>query len=421
MLSCFCGLTYHNATDLEEHRRARGHFSAHICGPLCKHLKTPAQVFQVVYCPSCEKKCERHDILEDHRRFTGHCYCSECEKPFANQAALVEHMASFLHATEFRCCDCNFDFKDIAALEAHLSGKRHKKRLNPDPKNSSSKKMAKKAAVGDVKSHCKICKRTFKSQDALKQHQTSLRHKPLSNISCPAGKECTKQFPSPSALLHHLESGACDSGITRTTIRELALSHDSDHVITRAVAIESCKTPLFQSADSLPESGAPPTWLSSSVHNSWVAIRSALDATDLNSTSTDWSLINDSFAVTPNSSYASLPNDDCSLSNIVSEEILRCPLCPARRKHFATPQALRSHLSSAAHSPKIFYCPLSLAPPDTQRKTSTAVRHFSTLSGLAQHLECGACQGGNDTFTKVFKLVEMRLKQYGFSGLLISA
>jgi hypothetical protein len=29
LLECFCGRTYTHATDLEEHRRARGHFSSH--------------------------------------------------------------------------------------------------------------------------------------------------------------------------------------------------------------------------------------------------------------------------------------------------------------------------------------------------------------------------------------------------------
>jgi hypothetical protein len=63
---------------------------------------------------------------------------------------------------------------------------------------------------------------------------------------------------------------------------------------------------------------------------------------------------------------------------------------------------------SAAHAPKIFRCPTALL----QEVTSGIARKeksFSTLSGLLQHLESGACHG-KGTLRLVFKYVEEQFK-----------
>jgi hypothetical protein len=46
-----------------------------------------------------------------------------------------------------------------------------------------------------------------------------------------------------------------------------------------------------------------------------------------------------------------------------------------------------------------------------------AVRQFSTVSGLAQHLESGACGGGKVTFRRVVEYVQEEMKSMGFGGL----
>jgi len=45
------------------------------------------------------------------------------------------------------------------------------------------------------------------------------------------------------------------------------------------------------------------------------------------------------------------------------------------------------------------------------------VRQFSTVSGLAQHLESGACEGGKGTFKHVIEYVQDKMKDMGFGGL----
>jgi hypothetical protein len=98
----------------------------------------------------------------------------------------------------------------------------------------------------------------------------------------------------------------------------------------------------------------------------------------------------------------------------------RCPFCPATRPPFQKPESLQQHLNSPAHMPRMFHCPDFLFPmsqgPSLSGKASTVIKSFSTLSGLAQHLESGACEGGLVTFRKVVWHIEARLKEMGMNS-----
>ena len=61
-----------------------------------------------------------------------------------------------------------------------------------------------------------------------------------------------------------------------------------------------------------------------------------------------------------------------------------------------------------------FHCPRALMGEGSKKK---AVRQFSTVSGLAQHLESGACDGGKGTFRRVVEYVQEEMKGIGFGGL----
>jgi hypothetical protein len=112
------------------------------------------------------------------------------------------------------------------------------------------------------------------------------------------------------------------------------------------------------------------------------------------------------------------PGSDYSGPSIPSPLTLstnRCPLCPPGRPPFYTPESLRQHLDSPVHAPHMFHCPISLLPDiqgSSSGKGSPIIKSFSTLSGLAQHLESGAC-GGAATFRKAAEYIEVRLKEMG--------
>jgi hypothetical protein len=46
-----------------------------------------------------------------------------------------------------------------------------------------------------------------------------------------------------------------------------------------------------------------------------------------------------------------------------------------------------------------------------------AVKQFSTVSGLAQHLESGACTGGKGSFRRVIEYVQEEMKNIGLGEL----
>jgi len=127
----------------------------------------------------------------------------------------------------------------------------------------------------------------------------------------------------------------------------------------------------------------------------------------------EWSLV--SPILTPTASNIS----DINLERLPEPTLLqnlRCPRCPPSRKPFCNSRALQAHISSAAHSPKIFHCPLAFVPDVSPINKRKKERYFSTLAGLAQHLECGACQGGASTFVNVINYVQDQLKSLGFES-----
>jgi len=400
---CFCGQTYNNAIDLEEHRRARGHFVAHVCGPSCKHPPISQSPIRVQFCSYCDKKCERDDILQDHRIFTGHCFCSECDRSFDSQAALQAHLRSQIHASEFRCCDCNIAFNDIHALNAHMASRAHRK---PIAKNSGKPESTKMTKNND-KHLCQDCNRTFKSTNSLLQHRESVKHKPLSNLSCPVGKKCKVCFTSPSALIQHLESGECDSGITREKIYQLVQNHDTDNLIHKTPEGITPSSPRFPISDNSLSGSLSMTPDLSDDTSCWPLLTPPSGLT-LDEDVTEWLLISGSQTPVSDSQY--------SLNAPISRK-LECPLCPTQGKKFATSQALENHMKSPIHRPKVYYCPVSMFPVGLSFHQRKQQKFLSTLGGLAQHLESGACQGGKDIFIEVVGFIERRLELFGFRSM----
>ncbi|KAI9765883.1 MAG: hypothetical protein M1839_005286 [Geoglossum umbratile] len=399
-LNCFCGRTYGNAIDLEEHRRARGHFSSHRCGPLCNHPQVSPGPVRMQSCNSCGKKCERDDILRDHRTFTGHCFCSECDRVFESQGALKEHLRTELHASEFRCCNCNIDFKDVHALNAHMASRAHRRPLPADRENPKPQV----TALIDGVLPCEDCDRTFKSASALRAHRASVKHKPLSNLTCPLGKKCTMRFTSPSALIQHLESGKCDSGTTRDKIYGLIQSHDPEKLIHSPPEDPPLTPQSYLPSETSPTNYTPrrPNLLADS--DNWSLVPSP-SIFSLDESAAESSLVSGPRTPTSDGRH--------SVYAPISHR-LRCPLCPETHRRFAVLQDLERHMASPVHCPKVYHCPVGLFP---EGRSSQAPRFFSTLGGLAQHLESGACQGGEGTFKKIVEFIERRLNLLGFRSM----
>ncbi|KAH8807179.1 hypothetical protein F5884DRAFT_788715 [Xylogone sp. PMI_703] len=325
----------------------------------------------------------------------------------SNPQALASALPTILSpVTQFRCCDCDRDFNDDSALSQHLRYARVHR--GKEPSRKQKKKMAaemkkKRQQEGDIlQLNCTECGRNFKSQVSLEQHMKSVRHRPLSNFECVADEKCKKRFKCPSAQLQHLESGACASGMTKSKLNAAIAKNDTRRLITSVTSQWLLED--NSSATSTPQSQTPlltPT--SSDYFDSYPS----------------------SGILTPTSTQSANTNLDLMLALIPNTRgrTQTCPLCPPSRTRKFKRHGLQAHLSSVHQvsiSPAIrvpdeisFHCPQGLMGDGNNK----AIKHFSAVSGLAQHLESGACHGGKETFLSVVEYVQREMENMGFGEL----
>ncbi|KAL8713539.1 MAG: hypothetical protein Q9220_002401 [cf. Caloplaca sp. 1 TL-2023] len=319
--------------------------------------------------------------MKDHQRDKGHCYCKDCDLCFEDAATLLHHRCTKLRPSEFRCIDCRRDFSSEQALVQHLASKK-----NHQPLKSAIEPSA------DGFFHCDKCDRRFAQRYALEQHQASNVHKPLSNLRCIASAKCTKHFTSPSALLGHLESGACSSRLNKDLLDTLILEHDTENIIT--FGVQEMLLPGKAANDSEEIIGLSPKCLRASIEESDTdsgGLGALLKASDV----PEW--------------YPSAAENEPGKR---IDGKLSCPLCPAGSKGFRTRQAFQEHLGSPAHAPKIFHCPLDLLPVAQAR---VPLKAFSTLSGLTSHIESNACEGGRRMLEAAADFIEEKLQDLGWA------
>lgn len=161
-------------------------------------------------CKHCTSKFLGLEELRSHQQETSHLYCPECDIYFLENDNHVTHVRNLQHATQYHCCDCDREYGTQELLANHC--------CNCDIVLRSQKKAARHPA---------------KCPNLPQKCETgNEKRKPSRHIPCPAGGKCSKKFATPSALLNHLESGCCRSGMTRATMAELVIANDTNRYIT---------------------------------------------------------------------------------------------------------------------------------------------------------------------------------------------
>jgi hypothetical protein len=232
-------------------------------------------------------------------------------------------------ATQFRCCDCERDFKNEGALADHLRcSKVHGLGKGGNKKKKNKQKQQEE---GNQRTKCKKCERTFKNQGALGRHLTLVRHNPLSNIKCVADAECKKQFNCPSAQLQHLESGRCVSGMSKTKLNAAIAANDTGRIITSG--------------------GVTAQWLLED--NPSATSTSQIRSPILTPTSTEFlDSYPPSAILTPTSTLSTSTNfhSMLTLRPRTRNGYQTCPLCPPSCTRTFKHSALQQHLSSSVHA-----------------------------------------------------------------------
>lgn len=410
-----CGKTLCSKRKLLSHQLSSGHCYCKICKLVfaaAESLEQHSATLHINICSMCGKNFNSAEALRQHQIASEHSYCNQCKIFFDDEESMKQHKRVRNHlvnpgahdqkkkspgdTAEFHCCDCDRDFVSEQALNQHSHTEVRKTKSHPCPK----------------------CKRIFGSQSALSNHMASLAHKPLSDVKCVASSDCKARFSSPSGLVHHLESGMCCSGMTRKRLNGLVQTNDVDRVISAGPKPKDLISSTPQDPDSDSDSDS----------NDGVPIYTPVSSGSLTPT------LRPSVSDMLNTLLSENPSSDSLLSGLLTPRSsidlsdrtltptitsLFCPLCPSTRQAFVNTKALEMHLASPKHAPRVFHCPenLLLPPSAAGKKQNHAAglsKQFSTLSGLTQHLESGACKGGKAGLRAAVKLLEERLTEIGF-------
>ena len=295
---------------------------------------------------------------------------------------------------------------------------------------------------------CYICQRIFKDPFALQQHLTSVKHYPLSDMGCLASSKCRRRFTSPSALLGHLESGACSSGVCKRDIDKLVLTHDTERLITtgpsdgrRLVEIQRQKTAASPSSSRglirTPLSSAPASpILTPMSHDSPYSI-SQSGSHSGGPQAEDWQYLEDrtpsiasnrpiltpislnNTSLSPPSWFLnpSVTEEDCPSAQLLRELRIYTLAHSTHADHRSGYESLELQRRPSIiprFDGKIYHCPVTLPKSALTKK---AEKSFSTLSGLAMHIESGACGDGQETMKVAMEIVEEKLTAMGIGGI----
>lgn len=395
--------------------------------------------------------------------FPGHCYCAEHKLACRSADEFKLHMRETVHATEFQCLDCGREFGTQHGLGDHLRACPATNRVvTPE---QSERAQAAFAAVEEANLHCEECDRTFKHIAAFRQHKESVKHKPLANFTCniDPGK-CNQAFTSYSAWFFHIESGKCNSGMTRKKLHIMIHAGDTRNVITNAsnrpktrsvsgaglyshasitesrvsdfedgfdrlsileiaqngVVITPVGSDDFSDIDSIVGVSLTSDAMSAISSTSGVILTPSGTMSRSRSSSTsgvvltptassnalsEWSYI-DSHRPTPTTTSV----DGSSTATITYENLTKVGQgwpCPTCSRSFLNKKRLLQHLKSPAHDPKLFHCPPAASLGLNLGKKEKSLK---TLSGLAQHVEAGSCTGGVDMLKDFIDICQNKSK-----------
>ncbi|KAG9251933.1 uncharacterized protein F5Z01DRAFT_258389 [Emericellopsis atlantica] len=155
----------------------------------------------MAYCHTCDRYFTSDVALgQHHRQSSRHVYCWRCDRPFGSHSAWEQHVRNSYAHDACPYCDDVVDFENNSDLERHFERVHH--RCIPCRINFETS--------DDLDDHdrwahymCSVCRKYNDSEHNLKAHLRKHDEKSLICFGCP------RSFATYSAMLLHLEPGAC--------------------------------------------------------------------------------------------------------------------------------------------------------------------------------------------------------------------
>jgi hypothetical protein len=393
------------------------------------------------FCIACSievppKMIEKHAVQLTHIQ---NCkvkgfYCSSCGSPFFSATERDEHRRApdckpvpkgeTQALADFRCCDCDTSFATSKKLNKHLKFCR---------------------SVPRVIFNCEPCKVHFSTRKGLISHLIGTGHKP---VKCLGSMLCKRSFRYFAGMISHLESGACVSKVEKQDIDRMVRTHDATGSITIKDASEST-----HSLDGIDETRflKPPAAIVRETdgdgEDDWEASIYSPTVTSASNCTVTLPTPAGTFRpqgawrhggiVTPSSSIGT-PSGVLTPASIASGSGIWTPVdgpssitdlvfqlanprtCATCFKTFSSTASLAQHTASPVHAKPIYHCPrdilLAMGSEFDGKKGSHKEKEFKALSALIQHIEAGACRGGNEGREKAVRFLEGTLAGLGFGG-----
>ncbi|POY73548.1 hypothetical protein BMF94_3486 [Rhodotorula taiwanensis] len=271
-------------------------------------------------CGDCRETTYDEDDMISHLH-DAHWFCEPCKQLFTSESARREHWSNSGRHRHNWCALCEDLIRTYENLQEHNDRVHWRCRVC-----STVFTVEWRRNEHETDSHlwCPTHRRSFRTQANYNAHMHSVEHVGRFQ-NCPFG--CGHKLPDRSAIVQHLESGACASGVSRPTIDGFIQANDRNRFV-----ITSAPQRLIE--------GPAPTTSYIASEKSWSEARRAY------------------VCVLCGNDYSSLN---------------------ALNAHLASPR----HTYSSPTSPggeKPYKCP-----------NANCGRTFVTLSGVVQHAEFGSC------------------------------
>lgn len=403
-----CGDSYDDALDFANHIRLEEHV-----------IKNVAQEAQVVAAAEQLASVEKSNL-----------WCEQCKMRFVSVGGFGAHKTSNKHKAPMVAikCSCGRDYSFLSNFIAHLessacSGGMTRNKLNAIVyRYDTDRRLTSTEYIDQVRfslitesSEASIAPTDSASVNGLSLESLSLDSSVgRERIYTPNDSDATSTVSSQGGVIltpdgsDHTSTDSESINTPPASDTSSALSDGSARLARSARSVASTSSSGSESvftprSSTINDRATPPASIQSS--------DSAGDEDDLTPSGSsvddatgEWSFINSSTIVTPSATSI----DGSSVSTIRFDTVAKVWSCSKCTRTFPTEYALRQHMNSAVHLPKLFHCPPAEphATPIHQND-----RKFNSMSGLVQHIENGSCNGGVEALKAVLEIMEKPMQK----------